>query len=356
LARSAARRKEIAIRLALGAGRARLVRQLLTESLLLALAGGALALLIAVWAEDWIVTFYAYGMSGLNLSLDSLTLGYTFALSVLTGLLFELAPALQATRPDLVKALKDEALTLSLVLLVGAGLLLRSLSNVIKNVGFDPHHIAHLRLRPGRLGYDVERARAYHREALRRVEAAPGVQSAVLLAWGTPANGGSLAAIGLPGQAPVQPQDARRILTHEITPRYLATLKIPLLAGREFDERDREGAPSVVIVNETLARQLWPGGNAIGQNLMVDGREHAVVGVAKDALPRSSDRAAEPFIYLAYWQRQLTDSRLLVRVTGDPRALLPVLRREVVAVDPTYTSGRRCRSTSAPGCLSRPNS
>src|SRR6266540_465545 len=332
LVRGAARRKEIAIRVALGAGRLRLLRQLLTESLLLALVGGALGLLIAVWSKDWIVTFYAYGISGLNLSLDRLTLGVTFALSVGAGLLFGLAPALQATRPDLVKSLKDEALALgdrrsplrsalvvtqvalSVLLLVGAGLLLRSIGKVIENAGFDPHQIAHFRLRPGRLGYDVERARAYHREVLRRVEAIPSVQAAVLLAW--------------------------RIAAHEITPRYLETLKIPLRAGREFDERDREGAPLVTIVNETLARQLWPGGNAVGRSLVVDGKEHAIIGVAKDALPRSSDKVAEPFLYLAYWQRQLTDSRLLVRVAGDPRAMLPVLRREVLAVNPDVHVGQ----------------
>ncbi len=314
---------------------------------------------VGIAPKDWIVIFYAYGMSGLTLRLDSLTLGVTFALSVFTGILFGLAPALQSTRPNLVLALKDEGRTLgyrrswsrsalvvvqvalSVLLLVGAGLLLRSLSNLIKNPGFDPLNIAHFRLRPGRLGYDVERARAYHREVLRRVETVPGVQSAVLLAWGTPArSGGDAVSIGLPGQAPVQPESARRIDTHEITPGYLATLKIPLLAGREFDERDRQGAPSVAIVNETLARQLWPGGNATGQSLIVDGSEHAVIGVAKDAQPHSSNRAAEPFLYLAYWQRELTDSRLLVRVAGDPRSLLPVLRREVVAVDPDVHVGQ----------------
>jgi predicted permease len=358
LVRSAARRKEIAIRLALGAGRWRLLRQLLTESLLLAFVGGALGLLIAVWAKDWIVTFYAYGVTGLDLSLDRRTLAVTFALSIITGLLFGLAPALQATRPDLVKSLKDEALALgdrrsplrsalvitqvalSVLLLVGACLLLRSLNKVIDNVGFNPHQIAHFRLRPGRLGYDVERARAYHREVLRRVEAVPGVQTAVLLAWGTPAAGGSMVSIGSPGQAPAQGENAWRIACHEITPRYLEMLKIPLRAGREFDERDRTGAPLVTIVNETLARQLWPAGDAMGQSLVVDGKAHTIIGVARDALPRSSDKMAEPFLYLAYWQRPLTDSRLLVRVAGDPSAMLPVLRREVLAVDPDVHLGQ----------------
>jgi putative ABC transport system permease protein len=358
LARSGARRKEIAIRLALGASRARLIRQLLTESLLLALAGGAIGLLIAVWTEDWIVTFYAYGFSGLNLSLDLLTLGLTFALSVFTGLLFGLAPALQATRPNLVLALKDDGastgyrrswlrsalvitqVALSLLLLIGAGLLLRSLSNVMTNAGFDPHHIAHFRLRPSRTGYDTERAQTYHREVIRRMESLPGVQSAVLQGSGTPSFGGSMVTIGLPGQAPAQPENAFRIVSHEITPRYLATVKILLLAGREFDERDRKGAPPVAIVNETLARQQWPGQRAIGGRIIVDGREHEVVGIARDALPRSSDRLPSPFIYLAYWQRELIDSRLLVRVAGDPRAMLTLLRQEVIAVDPDVHIGQ----------------
>jgi predicted permease len=358
LARSRARRKEIAIRLALGARRARLIRQLLTESLLLALAGGALGLLIAVWAEDWIVTFYAYGFSGLNLSLDLLTLGLTFALSVATGLAFGLVPAIQATHPDLVMTLKADEETsgyrrsrlrsalvitqvaISLMLLIGAGLLLRSLSNVISNAGFDPQHIAHFRLRPGRLGYDTERAQTYHREVIRRIESLPGVQSAVLQGWGTPSFGGSEVTIGQPGQVPGPPENSPRIVAHEITSRYFATMKIPLLEGREFNEQDRKGAPAVAIVNETLARQQWPGQRAMGGRIMVDGREHEVVGVARDALPRSSDKLPSPLIYLSYWQRELTDSRLFVRVAGDPRAMLPLLRHELLAVDPEVHIGQ----------------
>ncbi len=359
LARSTARRKEIAIRLSLGAGRWRLIRQLLTESLLLALAGGTAGLLLAVWAEDWLKLFYSYGMSGVVLGLDWLTLGYTCALSIATGVLVGLAPALQATRPDLVSSLKDQGQTsgyrrswfrpalvvtqvaLSLMLLVGAGLLLRSLRNVINDPGFDPRNIAHFRLRPGRLGYEVARARTYHREVLRRVEANPGVQSAVLLAWGTPARGGgNTASIALPSQAPVQPNNRRRISTEEITPRYFATLRIPLLQGREFHESDSERAPLVAIVNETLSRQLWPTGNALGQSLMIDGREHSVIGVVKDAQPHTIVQPVEPFVFLSYWQRQLTDSRLLVRVAGDPDLFLSVLRNEVVAVDPDVHVGQ----------------
>jgi predicted permease len=351
LAQSTARRKEIAIRLALGGGRARIVRQLLTESLMLSLAGATLALLIAAWTNDWIVNFYAYGLSGLKLSLDPLTVGYALILSISTVLLFGLAPALQATRPNLMMALKDEGLAsgprrsrlrsvlivaqvaLSLVLLVGAGLMIESLRNVLTNAGFDPHSIAHFRLRPGRLGYDLGRARAYHREVLRRVESVPGVESAVLLAWGTPSHGGSLVRVGLPEQPLAQPEDALRIATHEVTPGYLSTLKIALLKGREFDERDLEGTPRVAIVNETLARQMWPDRDPLGLSIMVEGNQHEVIGVAADAIPHSSDKDPEPLLYLAYWQRKLTDSRLLVRVAGNPSAMLPLLRQELLSVD-----------------------
>jgi putative ABC transport system permease protein len=155
----------------------------------------------------------------------------------------------------------------------------------------------------------------------------------VLLAWGTPSHGGSLVSVGLPGQPPAQPEDALRIATHEVTPGYLSTLKIALLKGREFDERDLDGAPRVAIVNETLARQMWPDRDPLGLSIVVEGNQHEVIGVAADAIPHSSDKQPEPLLYLAYWQRKLTDSRLFIRVAGNPSAMLPLLRQELLSVD-----------------------
>jgi putative ABC transport system permease protein len=360
LVRAAARRKEIAIRLSIGAGRFRLIRQFLTESLLLAFAGGALGLVISRWARELLAVFYTttYSNSQLyyDLSLSPRALVYALAVTLLTGLLFGLAPALQATRHDLVRALKDEGgsqsprrhrlrsalvigqVALSLALLVAAGLLVRSESHVRKGANFDPQQVAALRLRPGLLNYRPEEAQAFTREVVRRLEATPGVQSVTLgsgssgLIW---YNGGE-ARVRLPEQSLQRAEDQLQVEYQEIGPRFCETLNLPLLAGREFDEGDRPGAPRVAVVNETLARRLWPQSAAIERTLILNDQPYRVVGVSKDAQLRNALDGPLPFIYLPYWQnnfRPQVDSRLLVRVAGDPRTMLPVLRRVILSVD-----------------------
>ncbi len=360
LVRGAARRKEIAIRLSIGAGRFRLIRQFLTESLLLALAGGALGLLISRWARELLSVFYTTTYSNLqrryDLSLSPRALVYALALTLFTGLLFGLLPAFQATRHDLARALKDEGgsqsprrhwlrgalvigqVALSLSLLVAAGLLIRSQSNVRQGANFDPQHVAALRLRPGLLNYSPEQAQTFTREVVRRLQATPGVQSVSLgsgsgLAW----QGAGELRVGLPGQAPQRAEDQLRVEYKEVAPRFCETLKIPLFEGREFDERDRPGAQRVVVVNETLARRLWPQGAALERTLILNDQPYQVVGVSKDAQLRNALEGPRTFIYLPAWQkdfRQPIDARLLVRVAGDPQTALPQLRRVVAAVDP----------------------
>src|SRR5262245_34764755 len=262
LAHAAARRKEIAIRLSIGAGRFRLIRQFLTESLLLACAGGALGLLLSRWAKDLLATFYNTSDSvRYDLSLSPRAAVYALALTLCMGLLFGLAPAIQATRHDLARALKDDGgsqsprrhrlrsalviaqVALSLALLVAAGLLVRSESNIHQGANFDPQQVVMFGLRPRLLNYSPEKAQAYTREVARRLETAPGVQSVTIgPPWVASIVGGE-DRIRVPEQATQRAEDQLRVFHHEVAPRYFETMKIPLLEGREFNEGDRPGAP-----------------------------------------------------------------------------------------------------------------
>ncbi|MFY9572510.1 MAG: ABC transporter permease, partial [Blastocatellia bacterium] len=357
LVRGAARRKEIAIRLALGASRFRLVRQLLTESLILAITGCAAGLIFAAWATDLIASFYSYHFRELELRLDPLVLGYALMLAILTGFMFGLVPALEATRFSLIPALKDSGPTsgcrqsrfraalvvgqvaLSLVLLVGAGLLIQSLRAVLASPRYDQSGIAQFRLRPSRLGYNTQRAHAYHRELIRRLEAQPGVES-VFVARVPPGRDWGWVAVSLPGQGAIRPDDVLRVDSNEVSPRFFEGLKIPLRNGRAFDEGDRSGAALVAIVNETLARRLWPESEAIGMPMVIENKEYRVTGVAQDIQPKRADEEPRPYVYRAYWQSNQVDSRAFVRVAGDPRTMLPSLRREIAAVDPDVHIGQ----------------
>src|SRR5262245_41725488 len=362
LARAAARRKEISIRLCIGAGRFRLIRQFLTESLLLAIVGGGLGWLISRWATDLLAVFY--NSSGwdvhYDLSLSPRALVYALALTLFTGLLFGLLPALQATRQDLARALKDEGgsqsprrlrlrsaivigqVALSLALLVAAGLLVRSESNIRQGANFDPRQIVILRLRPGLLNYNPEKAQAFTREVVRRLEGVPGVQSVSLarasMAW--PSSGHVL--VRLPEQVSNRPEEQLQVEYHEIAPRLLETLRIPLIQGRDFNDGDVAGAPRVVIVNETLAKRMWPGAAPLERILVLNDQPYRVAGVLKDAQLRNAAEAPRPFLYLPYWQNNLRpqiDSQIVARVTGDPQTMFPGLRRAIVAVDPQVPLG-----------------
>ena len=360
LVRGAARRKEIAVRLCIGAGRWRLIRQFLTENLLLAFAGGALGLLVSLWTKELLAVFYTTGYSSLrssyDLSLSSRGMAYALALTLLTGLLFGLLPALQATRHDLARALKDEGnsqsprhqrlrsalvigqVALSLALLVAAGLLIRSEAHVRQGANFDPQHVVALRLRPALLNYSPEQAQAFTREVVRRLETTPGVQSVSMgsgsgLAWLST----NEVRVRLPELAQQRAEDQLRVEYQEVAPHFCETLKIPLLQGREFNTGDRPGAPRVAVINETLARRLWTEGTALERTLILNDQPYQVVGVSKDARLRTALEGPLPFIYLPYWQnnfRQQVDARLLVRVAGDPQTMLPQLRRAIVAIDP----------------------
>jgi predicted permease len=358
VARAAVRRRETAIRQALGAGRLRLVRQWLTESVLLGVAGGALGLLLALWAKDLLVSYsHATPLASLDLSLDYRVLAFTFAVSVATGLVFGLAPALQASRLDIVTALKTEdtlarsgsrrsrlraafvagQLTLSVVLLVGAGLFIRSLQNAHAiDPGFRVEQALTVPVNLGLLRYKASDGQNFYRELLARVGAQPGVESASLVRF-TPL-GFSYAQMQVvaEGQQKQSGDYGTSVGFNVVGPGYFKTMDTRLVRGREFDDADREDSPAVAIVNETLADALWPGEDPLGKRLSLEGAEGPfleVVGVARDVKYRSLGERPHPYIYKPVLQSYEPKMTLVVRASGDPLSVAGPVREQIHALD-----------------------
>jgi len=355
LARASARRREIAVRLALGASRGRLIRQLLTESFLLASLGGVAGLLATQWTVRLLPQFFpANDANGLDLSVDWRVLVFTLGVSVLTGLLFGLAPALQATRLNLLPALKAEAnsygprrrrialrdvlviaqLAMSLVLLVSAGLFVRSLRQALTfDPGFATDNLltASLETRGARL--NEQQGQEFFQQTLERAGSLPGVQSATLSMVEPLSGGGNRRMITLEGYEP-QPNEDTELNTNTIGPNYFSTMGIPIVAGRDFDKQDREGGPLVVIVNEELARRYY-GGNAAGKRLQIGSNvpSREIVGVARTARYRSLREQPLPFIYIPFSQEYQSGMTLLVRTKGDPEAVVGSLQNEMRALN-----------------------
>ncbi len=351
VASGVARRKETAVRLALGAPRRRVVSPLLAEALVLALAGGAGGLLVASWLGLLVARLYPSDVP-LELGVSPAVVAYTALLALVTGLLVGVVPGLQSSRRDLAPALEDEAtlgsrrrprllgalvvlqVALSFVLLSATGLLVRSVAGVVGGGGLDPESVATLRLRPRLVGYSPNRAQAFTRRAVERLEAVPGVASVSLgrgLALGLFGNPEEVR----PSEVPAGSDGGLEAWTDEVAPRFFETNGVALLRGREFGPDDRTGTRNVAIVNRTLARSLWPDGEALGGRLVVGGESREVVGVVEDAAVRSVDQAPAPQVYTPYWQDpDAVDCRLAVRVEGDASRLLPALRRTIAAVDP----------------------
>jgi predicted permease len=359
LARAGARRRETAVRLALGASRGRLVRQLLTESLLLSLLAGALGLLLASWATDLLVALRppVPVPVALDLELDGRVLVFSLALSMLTALGFGLLPALQASRPELVPALKDETpgsgrsagssrrllvivqMAVSVVLLIGAGLFLQSLRNAQGiDPGFDARNLLLLTTDLRLNGYPESAGREFYRRLLERAGALPGARSASL-ATGVPLGLSSRRrGITIEGYRPAAGEDME-VHTASVGPGYFRTMGVALARGRDFDAGDGPGAPLVAVVNEAFARRYWPGQDPIGKAIRMGSRNaaaepFAVVGLARDGKYVTLGEEPRPFFYLPFLQRYEAEAVLHVRTQGDPRALVAVLRREVQALDP----------------------
>jgi len=355
LARAAARQKEIAVRLALGAGRFRLVRQLLTEGSVLAALGGALGLFFARWGTSVLLGLLPQA-AALEVKTDLRMLGFTLGMTLLTGLLFGLAPALQATRPNLIPSLKQETIVvsggsrrwelrrllvilqvaLSLVLLFGAGLFVRSLRNLkaVDN-GYHTDQVITLALDPAQSGYKLDQVRSFYTQLSERVAALPDVKSATYTRHAPMSGGYSRIGIELPGYQP-RPGEEMAVLSNQTSPQFFATFGLPLLKGRDFNAQDLPDSPKVVIVNDSVARRFFGNVNPLGQRISLENyRDLEIIGVVADAKYRDLKEAAPLTAYIPYSQYGVLGQRTLcVRTAGETSALLAAIRNEVRGLDP----------------------
>ena len=378
LARAAARGREVAIRVAIGAARRRIVRQLLTESLVLSLAGGVAGVLLSLWGVESLSRLERLSDVGdpsflfrfSAIVLDARVLLFALGISLVTGLLFGMAPALHASRNDLAAALKEGGagavtgdgaprrlsargllvpvqIALALVLLVGAGLLTRSLARLSGyQAGFDPTGVLTLRFDPSGVT-DDDRARAivFRRTLLERLKALPGVTSAATGRTSPLSSRNMIAVVRQVDDRRVAtsggfPSESTQIGLHDVGPDYFRTLSIPIKKGRGFTAEDREGTPKVVVINETAARRLWPGQDPIGRRIaatsffFADDATAEVVGVAGDVLYGRPGEPQKLDLYYPTLQGGLPWATLFVKTSGDPAAIAPAVRREIKALAP----------------------
>jgi putative ABC transport system permease protein len=359
LARVTGRQKEIAVRTALGATRGRVIRQLLVESALLAVTGGAAGVLLATWGISLLRPLIPQVVPMTQaISLDWRVLGVALALSLLTGILFGLAPAAQAAKANLTTALKEEGrglagglrrnrtraalviaeIAISLTLLVGAGLLMRSFLRLLDvNPGFNPEGVITFDFSlPGtRYGKRGQQS-AFYQQLIERVAAIPGVEVASV---GDPIPlGGSSSSAGvvIEGQPPMLPTERPKPQLRFVGQNYLRVMGTPLLQGRPLDDNDRLDAPKVMLINETFARRFFPNQDPLGKRVSVgigDNYDCHIVGVVADVKTRGLHEEAEPECYLSYLQNPISELTLIVRASADPTSIVPAVRNEVERMD-----------------------
>jgi macrolide transport system ATP-binding/permease protein len=358
LARATERRREIAVRMAIGAGRFRLLRQLLTESILLSLLGGASGLLLSFWLVRLIAALRPpldFPLS-FDLHLDSRVLLFSLLVSILTGVVFGLAPAIQSTRLDLTNSLKDESrsgtaagsrlqdllvigqVALSLILLVGTGLVLRSLQHARSiNPGFDPEGAVQLSFDVGLQGYDKSRGLAFFEQAIRRTEALPGVRAASLVSIIPLSLDRSSTTIFVEGQTPSAGESYGSLQTH-IWPGYFKTMGILLVDGRDLAYQDNKDSAQVAIVNETFARVYLGGAIPVSRRISrssPSGPFLQIVGIAKDGKYLSIGETPRPMIYFPLLQSYESSVTLVARTSQDPISAVASIRSEIQQLDPT---------------------
>ena len=362
LARAMTRHKEMAIRSALGASRLRVIRQLLTESVLLSLAGGGLGLLLAVWWSDLLVSLGKENIPrALQVGMDWRVLGFTLVVSIMTGLVFGLVPALQTSRTDLTESLKEGGrgsgegarrnrirgalvvceLAIAVVLLVGAGLLIQSLWR-LRHVspGFSPQNVLTLNVALPEVRYQTEKQAIFYQDLATRIKALPGVQTA-----------GSVIPLPLGGDRfslsfetegrPVAKGDQPSADFFCVSPGYFRTMEIPLIKGRDFDDRDQHKSLQVIIVTQTFARQFFPGEDPIGKRIKPGistfenekSTMREIVGIVGDVKSRALSTESKPAFYVPQAQVPFNQMTMVVRANGDPRSLITAVTREVSSMD-----------------------
>jgi len=362
LARAAAREREVSIRVALGAGRLQLLKQVFTESVLLALIGGAAGVVLALWGIEMLKTIGAQTVPRLReVNVDLVVLGVTAAICVGTGIIFGLAPALASARPELTEALKEGGrgstqggrrnrlrnglviaeVALALVLLSGAGLLIKSFARLQSvNPGFNPRGAVTFEISLPKTQYSEDASIVrFNSEAQRRIAALPGVQavgfSTILPLAGT----NSDSSFAIEGRArndnsPTPDEEIR-----QVSPEYFRALETPLIRGRFFTDADKADAPPVIIVNQTFAKKFWPNENALGKRIVMGGMsDHpnwiTIVGIVGDIRHFGLDIDPKPEMYVPFAQQSYFTTIYVVRSNQDPRTLLPAIHREIQAMDP----------------------
>jgi predicted permease len=361
LARAASRQKEMAIRLAIGASRGSIVRQLIVENLIVAIAGGLAGLVVAIWTTDALLRLLPEDAAGgwLAATLDFRTLGFALLLSIVTGILFGLVPAIVSTRPDLSSSLKDQSanvtasggqarfrkifivaqVALSLLLLVGAGLFARSLFNLVtQNPGFHAEKLLTFSVDPSLNGYDATRGFSFYRDLQQRLSAMPGVRAVGAATMGPFGNSNRSGNITIEGYRAKEDEEVGA-QQDGLAPDYFRTMGIPLVAGREFSDRDITGAPKVAVVNEAFVKRYAAAGNLLGKHLAFGGGDkikldREIVGIARDIKYNDLREQAKPFIYVPYAQNETLDRMTFyVRTSRNEADLGPEVRALVRNMD-----------------------
>lgn len=347
LARAAARRKEIAVRLALGASRWRLIKLLLTESLLLAVLGGFLGLILAVSLPPILLTVIPEAGLDVDFTPNATVFAYMFLISLITGVVFGLAPAMQSTKPDLTAALRSTRnssrlsrphlrnllvigqVAVSLVLLIGAGLLVRGLQQAQStDLGFDQKNLVVLSMDLTTQGYDEARAATFHAQLAERLRALPGIRS-VSLAQVAPFAGGRDDTIDIEGGS-----SAQSVSANEVSSDYFQTLGIPLRRGRYFTGEDARGGQSPAVISQAMANRFWPGEDPIGKRFKDSaGPSHEIIGVVADISSRQIGKLDGPFFYTPASTAKLTGHSFVLRTNGNVAAALSAVREVARGLD-----------------------
>jgi predicted permease len=358
MARAVRRQQEIAVRLAIGASRARLFRQLITESFVLAIFGGAVGIWVGYEGCRFLWSFRPPDVAR-NLAdpkLDSTVFVFAFLLSIVTAFIFGVMPSLRASKTDLVNNLKEGShlaapsassarlqkallsgqVALSLVSLVAASLFFRAVQHAYTiDPGFDENHLAVFMMNPEQVGYDAVQLQAFHRDVKDRVSGLPGVAAASWASnmpfWSSASRG-----VSIEGQEQKRKSEMLNTVTNTVDVDYFKVMHIPLLDGRDFTDGDRDGSLPVVVINEDLARRYWPGGDAIGKRLRLvgDSVTRQVIGVVKNSNYTTLGEAPQPCIYLPLRQNPGATATLYVRAARDPESVLGEVQREVKALAP----------------------
>jgi predicted permease len=357
LAQAAKREKELSIRAAMGAGRFRLVRQLLTESTVLSLLGGLAGLVVAYWGRNLLWSFRPPFLpeGSIDLSFDPRVLGFTLVISLVTGLLFGIIPAIKASGTDVNEVLKTggrggalgwthnrlrgllviSEIALALVALVGSGLFLRSMQNAQKyNPGFESQNLFQMFFDLGALRYDENHGQQFFRDVIERAKTVPGVVDASVSANGV-FGGGISATIFREGEQTDPNNRGTLVNLDEVTPGHFDTMRIPLISGRDFTDFDRENTTPVAVINQAMANLLWPGQEALGKRFAIVQQPNLlqVVGVVGTTVIGQIGEDPQPIAYMPMRQQYSPAATLVVRTTGNPESLLGLVRTQVQPID-----------------------